>query len=488
MKNCNQEEKVNGKRSLREYLFKDKRKYTKRLQLAVYPVFAFFFTFFFFGPVEIFLSNSADLPYELSTFLLSAFVPFLLLGILFSLILPLIKGRTFNFVLGLVLSFTVAGYIQGNLMNKSFSDRMTGDVPDWKSFTGENILTLAIWIAVIVAVSFILIKFRRHYYRYITLYSSLFLIVIQLVGGFSSILNYKPNEREYQLLKTGEFTYSSQKNTLVFLLDRFDYDYVMKVLKEDASYFDDLDGFTSFTNCISIYARTKPAANAMLTSSVKDIYLKPPAQFYDDSWTEKTGKSILTAIKETGCNEAIYGDYSDFFNDASRAELLDNISTAAYKDINYATLFLKFAKASAYRYAPGFVKPAFWYTTDFLTQGASVDDSYIINDSVFFDDLIADFTISEDSESNFKFYHLNGPHAPYTLDENGLKSDKATSVEAQTKGVFTILRTLFEKMKQAGIYNDAEIIITADHGNAVSDRKPLTKATCIALFYKPSGS
>jgi arylsulfatase A-like enzyme len=43
-------------------------------------------------------------------------------------------------------------------------------------------------------------------------------------------------------------------------------------------------------------------------------------------------------------------------------------------------------------------------------------------------------------------------------------------------------------MKELGIYEDSEIIIVADHGEAVSDSRPLTKATAIGLFHKPSGS
>ena len=43
-------------------------------------------------------------------------------------------------------------------------------------------------------------------------------------------------------------------------------------------------------------------------------------------------------------------------------------------------------------------------------------------------------------------------------------------------------------MKALGIYDDATIIITADHGSAVNDTKPLLKATRIGLFYKPAGA
>jgi len=43
-------------------------------------------------------------------------------------------------------------------------------------------------------------------------------------------------------------------------------------------------------------------------------------------------------------------------------------------------------------------------------------------------------------------------------------------------------------MKSLEIYEKATIIITADHGAAINDSKPVSKPTRIGLFYKPSGS
>ena len=63
-----------------------------------------------------------------------------------------------------------------------------------------------------------------------------------------------------------------------------------------------------------------------------------------------------------------------------------------------------------------------------------------------------------------------------------------TTVTDQTRGSFANLKRIFNRMKELGIYEDATIIITGDHGNPISDRKPIQVATRIGLFYKPSGS
>lgn len=66
------------------------------------------------------------------------------------------------------------------------------------------------------------------------------------------------DSKEYYLSTEYMETYSPEKNTIVFLLDRLDYDYMEQVLETDPDFFAPLDGFTSFTNATSEYARTKP--------------------------------------------------------------------------------------------------------------------------------------------------------------------------------------------------------------------------------------
>ena len=74
------------------------------------------------------------------------------------------------------------------------------------------------------------------------------------------------------------------------------------------------------------------------------------------------------------------------------------------------------------------------------------------------------------------------------MKADGTASGTETTVTEQTIGSFTNLIGIFSRMKELGIYDDATIIITGDHGAAMNDYKPLIKATRIGLFYKPSGA
>lgn len=82
---------------------------------------------------------------------------------------------------------------------------------------------------------------------------------------------------------------------------------------------------------------------------------------------------------------------------------------------------------------------------------------------------------------------MEGAHHPYTLGRDGQRSDTTTNPLIQSEGCFRILMKLFAWMKEAGIYKDTAIIITADHGHALSFEEPLSDAVRIGLFYKPAG-
>ena len=56
------------------------------------------------------------------------------------------------------------------------------------------------------------------------------------------------------------------------------------------------------------------------------------------------------------------------------------------------------------------------------------------------------------------------------------------------RGVFKMIFEYFDALKQAGLYEDATIIITGDHASAVSDKRDVADSRVTALFVKPSGS
>lgn len=254
------------------------------------------------------------------------------------------------------------------------------------------------------------------------------------------------NEYDYYLTNDGLYSFSKKHNVVVFLLDRLDYDRILEVQEENPNFFDQLDGFTLYTNALSEFARTRPGANHILTGYEEDVYLINKRDFLNNSWSGY-GENILQVMNDAGYDVDLFTGVWDMFGYPSKfARLVSNMSWD--KDLEETTTY-------------------------------EIDD-YLFSTG------INSMSLSL-KKSSFKFYHFNGSHNPYTLRADGTKSDKTTSRLEQTLGCFQIIINTLNKMKELGIYERSEIIIVADHGDAISDYKPIQRATAIGLFHKPSG-
>ena len=95
-----------------------------------------------------------------------------------------------------------------------------------------------------------------------------------------------------------------------------------------------------------------------------------------------------------------------------------NNASSGYGDIIPLTALGKLMNLSAYRYSPIFLKPFFWQDTNFYNQDILKEDATV---AYSFDDVKHGKAFSNGSadrnEKAFKLYHLNGPHAPYTIDK-----------------------------------------------------------------------
>lgn len=252
-------------------------------------------------------------------------------------------------------------------------------------------------------------------------------------------------DADFYFSTEGMYSLSKEHNVLIFVVDRLDYDIIAKILKKDKNFFSPLDGFTGYDNAISEFARTQPGAVHILTGYEENVYLESRRKFLDNSFL-KTG--ILDNIKNSGYSIEFYANSYEYFG-------------TPYKFYDLVTN-LK------------------W------TYEEDPEDEYTADDYEFAKG-IKNITLSSPLPT-FKLYHMFGSHNPYKLNADGTKSSETTSAVEQTMGCFTYLFRYFEKMKELGVYDNSEIFIIADHGQAISDTKPLQKATAIGLFHKPSGS
>lgn len=471
-------------------LWADSRSYGTRLLYIGSVMLALSFTFVFFGPLEMvaFGGNSLEFTYEDVLLLLG--IAALAVFVIGSLLLALLRGKIFNYVACTLFALTLCGYLQAAFLNGDLG-ALTGDAILWTAYRGKMIMGLGIWLAILL-VLFLIMYLHRKLWSRIMMFVSLILVVMQLAPTVGILLgSYEDAEPEsissYLLTEAGMYEYAEEDNIFVFVLDRLDYDYIDKVLAENPDFFAPLDGFTAYTNATSVFARTQPALNHMLTGSDELAYVTPVSEYYERSWSVD-GKDLLGTLKEQGYTNRMYTNVKYLFSDPEYGmERVENMSDGK-GEIRQTRMLKNMMYLSAYRYAPTALKPFFWADTNYYNDvfAPMEVDKYLFNDTGHAPGFRTAALGKEDK--NFKLYHFMGPHAPYTMNADGTKSETSTTVTAQTMGSFNNLYAAFEQMKALGIYEDAAIIITADHGAAVSDSKPVSKPTRIGLFYKPSGS
>ena len=468
-------------------LWRDDRRYVKRLIVAASASFVLCFTILFFGPVEITAFSYDSLSFDIMEITPIMAAVAAVAFIVLSLFLSVLRGKIFSYAVSGVLAAAICGYIQGNFLNGKLG-ALTGDAIDWHNQTGKMFAGLVLLFAISL-IPFIILYFdKKAWYSTVSIVSAVIVMMqsVALITIYSGNNVRKPKDYSQYLSTEEMFDFSSEQNTLVFLMDRLDYEFIEEVLEKDLDFFSKLDGFTSYTNAISEHARTKPAANFILTACEEGAYQIPQYEYFEKSWSSG-GKNILKDLKDAGYKIDIYSEINCMFGQGNTAgEYVSNVSSIRNK-LNVSSVIDSLLTLSAYRYVPLACKPFFWSYTDEINNGAYLNSTIYEIDETAFDRGIENFTLDGDSKY-FKFYHFNGSHSPYTLNEDGTRSSGATSSLEQTKGSFQILFNAFEKMKEDGIYKDSGIIITADHGSPVSDKKPLQKATRIGLFYKPPGS
>ncbi len=473
--------------SRRQFFFADQRSYKQRLAHAATIIAAYVFTFFVFGPLDLFLGNHLIFAFDLASFW-----PRLLLaglavtaGLLF--LVPLIRGRFFDLVLSSLAGLLLAGYLQGNFFNLQLG-QLTGDAIPWQKYTGHAMLNLLLWAGLIL-LPLLLRMFSAKAWRSGTIFLSGLLILMQMSGLIYSLAttDLAQDKQHGYLSRAGIYHMSEEDNVIVFILDRLDEKFIDQMVEQEPDFYDHLDGFTRFTNNISAYCRTYPSAVHMLTGKLSK-YEEPAADYFTAAWQES---SFLHDLQKAGFTNKLYMSAPYMYSDIEQVRgIAANIEDGKIT-MRFFDMIEKFWRLSAFRYSPHALKANFYLATNEFSVLAGQEDKvepYYTDDAKFMAQLKADGLQLKEPGKNFIYYHLNGMH-DYVLNEAGeqLPEGENGSQTKQMRACFAIVDELLGQMKRLDIYNDATIIITGDHGQSW-DVYNLDAPVRTGLFVKPKGS
>ncbi len=247
-------------------LWSDDRSYRKRLVLALAVLFSACFTFLFFGPMEITAYAQASLIFNMKMALPIMAIFAVAVCAAAALVLSLLHGKIFNYILTALFSLLLCGYLQGNFFNGNQLGALTGDAIKWESRKGLMMRDLLVWLLIFL-VPFVILYFSKKVWKKTLIYVSAALVVMQAVAFVtlftSGTANTAANKSNYLTTKE-EGEYSTKHNTLVFLLDRLDYDHIEEIQEKDPN---------SLVSWMALQVTTMPCQNIPVRSLPSTIFL-----------------------------------------------------------------------------------------------------------------------------------------------------------------------------------------------------------------------
>ena len=484
-------------RRIGRWLWEDKRGFKQRLPLSAVLAASLSMTGGVFSMLDTAITNETHTDFSVG----EAFVPILVFGLVAFVILTafiaVFRGRTFNFMVCVSFSLLVCSYLQCTFFNRGIG-QLIGEPLGWEELGITSvIINSIIWIAVFAAI-FILGLARRtalkQAFKRLVFFVPSLIFVVQVVALFAIfplVEDWQAHQNSgTKLSLTDEdlFQVSQGDNIIVFIIDAMDEEFIDAIVAEDPGFFDGLDGFTRFTNNISLYNTTFPSVANLFTDVPYD-HNKPSDVWLDEAYSQGV---FLSDIKDQGYVVNLYTIKPYVYSDGKYLEgVADNLDYTTHS-VDSLKLVAKLFRFSWLKCAPLAMKWAVWVHPAFLSH-MWVDvvnkgpKPYWPDDPQFYKDLADQKIDAVDAAPRFIFYHLDGSHTPYTMDAQAQYVKSGTNAIEQTKGSFFIVYEYIEQMKKLGIYKNATIIITGDHATQFSLQLP-ERPMLTGLFVKPAGS
>lgn len=412
------------------------------------------------------------------------------------------RGSLFNVLLITVFSFGLGCYLQAMFLNTGLP-QAAGDTVQWNDYTTMAAISLIVWLAVFV-IPYCLSKLNRKATQGVIAALSLALVVVQFVGIASLSMPEASqeggsSEKNYVLTSEGMFDLSPKNNVIVFCLDTFDTQYMQEALSEDPSLLDELTGFTWYQDSVGSMIPTR-YGNVFLLTGQLPLYDEPFSQFKAQRYPRST---YLEEIESRGYSIGIYTDTIgvEGLTNSQLADLVYDKTINILPDIPPAVdkqgAFFALLKCALYRDLPWVGKPFFWFYTDEINQEMTSADSdrstqpYLMNDPAWYQNLTSQgLTVDDEGESGaFRYIHLLGSHYPFNMNDKAqyVGLDKSNIVDQSQGSIFAVSEYI-RQLKELGLYDNATIIITADHGNWYLTSGPLDKPTSPIMLVKPAQS
>ncbi len=434
---------------------------------------SFCFMICIFAPIEAYYTNKNEFWFniqQLLNVLIPAFVivTIILMIIFFYLNITKYSEYFYAFLSAIFLYF----YIQGNYIPRKYGILNGVDI-NWNDYTQYGIASILVFLICVFLFALVLFKFKKYIFK-IGIYLSIFIFAIQLITIVTLIIQNQSVKNEHNSCVVTDkslFEYSKNHNVIVFILDTFDASYLKKLLDEDyETYSNIFENFTFYEDTLGAYPTTKGALPYILTGKWYENE-QPYTEYVQNAYENN---DIYKSLED---NEYSVGIYTSGLYLDDDIDMYDNVEQGTYEIKNLTNFAKKLYNMVAFNYMPHQLKKYFLYNTDDFSELRKVSGNYraFSPDVQKFAQRLSEEEILFSKEKDcFRLYHLDGTHAPFTFGKD-LVSDKNTTYDAydEAAGNCILMKKYFDKLRNAGLYDNTNIVILADHGNIGYSQNPI---------------
>lgn len=456
-------------------------------------------------PFEIYCNNMNEFIFTMSQFLpmCIGIALFLATAIFFAIFF--LPDRAYKICMAMLIALTLLVFVQSNYLNSGISSLSGDNLGTIEIPTYLVVINIFIWIIILGgAVGLTFIKDKLGIVSIVSLIICLIVASTQIINPLTMCITYRD-----ELFKKNEFsaednitnkilttknldTISTSDNIYYICIDRFDEFYAEHTYEKNNNIFSELTGFTWFQDHISNYGHTYPAIVNMLTNKQYDIE-SSRADFLNSAYDENTP---LQDLHENDYNINLYSQsYYAYTNAGYLPEYINNSTEKTkVKITSHLGLSFSMIQMSLFRHSPLILKNAFGSITsstcnDYIeNSGKDNYKEFSLKVSSLNNYLSgADFNTTE--EKVFKFIHTEGNHdILYNKTWNSPNAMNSGLIVKSVEENMKIVNKYIREMKEAGVYDNATIIITGDHSHPINDFGKLGDIRLTALFVKPAGN
>lgn len=448
----------------------NKKEKTKKLWIGLMVTGLLSFMLFCFGPMEIFFGNVTEFDFlfgEFMPYLAGIFVIFI---IVMTVLLTVLPDKIWRYGITVIFGIALAGYLQIMFLNKNL-DLLGVNPNGYQVAAGQGVTDLLIWL-VIIGLIVALAVCREEIWKKAVTYGAAFLLAIQAVAMFSLLITapeeaYKRPFGDDRLSGEEQYTVSAKDNVIVFVLDYFSSLYLQEMLEKYPDGADALHDFTYYNNADCTYYGTFPSLAHMLTGQEVDTTI-PVAEWCRDIWEAPSTGNFYNGLKNQNYKANIYTTDANVLTASNGCSILrDKISNVTNEprevSVDHPLLVKTLVKMSAYRMAPDFLKQTFYTNvSEYSLIVENLGEGILQTNSDFYAKLKEKRLQADENSNYFIVQHLIGTHE-FNTDING-NACEGGNVEDTARGCMTILEEYLNQLRELGVYDNATIIVTADHG------------------------